>query len=1480
MSKRDVNLIIRAKNDASRAFKQVGSAMSEMLNVQKAVAQHANEVRQAMNGTEAGVSALASTLSGKTNRASRQVVSAFELIETKVKSAQAAFDTQSRKLDDVSSEYDNLTAQVRGAAKAVEAAQKAVNQDQGNEKLKTRLDQAVQGYQALAREQQRAESAFKEQSAAVRELGSDVDALSRRYESAKVAMAAAERAAEQKAAASRNAASGMARLAEAERKVERASALMAARNTTALATINRVAGALFRLGPAGEQASRSLLATGRAAFNMRTALAAFYGDSRKALSLMQRLRGEVLSLTASFVGFYAVMNSGRSVFDAFAEMEAAENRLGAAFSQDARSVTAELGYLNNEASRLGISFDTLSDNYSKFLISARAANFTTIQTRTVFRQVSEASRVLKLNNEQITGVLTALTQIAGKGTLQMEELRQQLGDRLPGAVSIMARALGYSSDELAQFYKDVENGQIDAQRALVAFGAELERTYGGQLQESLSSVTAELGRFQNALFNRKLDAANSGFIQGVTEALQEMTQYLESDEGVQFFESLGAAAGNLAKIVPFLVENFDLISLAFKLWVSFKVGQVFAGLILNMRTAAGSARGFRVAMIGLDRAIVRAGRGSTRLGRTLVALRPAMIGVASTARAMWVAIGGPIGLIAAALGLFATEVISRLGTEFEGIDSVMREHERLVQRLQGAYALAATGARDWREELEKLSVSQINKNIDELQKRIDEARTSYSSGNGRDPLIQLLPQEFANVRLTRDPVQRAALENFKEVSRLMARGERTAEEYLAALRQIEQAFPELDGRARDFVIAEQTLAEAIIADTEAVERNEAMLRVRNGTATEADKVLLGLTETTEASVDPAEAAAESYGKFTAAMRELSRHIPELKDQMDRFDSIEKIERDFEAAVAAANQLATETERVAAAYEAAEARRRAFLALEDAQFESALSGSLVDRIIGVESGGNPTARNPESTATGLGQFIEGTWLSLFQKYFPERAAALGREEILALREDAAMSRQMVELYIRENGMALRAAGQAVNDTNLYLAHFLGPQGAINLLSSAPGTVANNVLGADQIDANQSILDGKTREEIIAWATRKVGVSENELAVAEQLAAADAARVARAREFHESQSRAIEDAQFELSIREQDLLDREVAKALREAELEAQRAGTELTAQQRADIEAITRERYAQQAADEARNDALEEAARREQEITRLQSERQNLIDRQSYLEETGDLTGAQQAGIEIEAVNEQLDDAISRAIAFWQALGGEGSEDALQRLRQLQEELGRVDQKAMVTGRDINLMIEKNASAAFSTLAQNIASGMRPLEALGEAMRSFASSMLIEIGKLIVKWAILRALGFNPDGSGGGGGIGGFIAQGIMGIFRHSGGLVGNGVGRTGAVPISAFANAVRYHTGGMAGLAADEYATILQKNEEVLTTGDPRHIFNQKGGKSGGGGRPKIINAFSYDEVVSEALNTAEGEEAFVNFVRKNASAVKAALEG
>ncbi|WP_308917908.1 peptidoglycan DD-metalloendopeptidase family protein [Jannaschia sp. LMIT008] len=146
-------------------------------------------------------------------------------------------------------------------------------------------------------------------------------------------------------------------------------------------------------------------------------------------------------------------------------------------------------------------------------------------------------------------------------------------------------------------------------------------------------------------------------------------------------------------------------------------------------------------------------------------------------------------------------------------------------------------------------------------------------------------------------------------------------------------------------------------------------------------------------------------------------------------------------------------------------------------------ALVARIIQVESAGRADARNPRSTATGLGQFIESTWLRMMRTYRPDLVATNDRAALLALRTDPGISRRMVARLAAENEAYLRARGHEVTSGRLYLAHFLGPQGADIALRADPDADVGAVMGAAVVRANP-FLRGWSISDLTAWAARKM------------------------------------------------------------------------------------------------------------------------------------------------------------------------------------------------------------------------------------------------------------------------------------------------------------------------------------------------------------------------------------------------------------
>ncbi len=114
----------------------------------------------------------------------------------------------------------------------------------------------------------------------------------------------------------------------------------------------------------------------------------------------------------------------------------------------------------------------------------------------------------------------------------------------------------------------------------------------------------------------------------------------------------------------------------------------------------------------------------------------------------------------------------------------------------------------------------------------------------------------------------------------------------------------------------------------------------------------------------------------------------------------------------------------------------------------------------ESAMNPTARAGTSSATGLFQFIESTWLDMVRRHGPAhglsaQSAALRqgadtgtRREILALRNDPELSARMAGELARENAAALQARlGRAPSAGELYAAHVMGAGGALRLIEAA-------------------------------------------------------------------------------------------------------------------------------------------------------------------------------------------------------------------------------------------------------------------------------------------------------------------------------------------------------------------------------------------------------------------------------------------------
>lgn len=171
----------------------------------------------------------------------------------------------------------------------------------------------------------------------------------------------------------------------------------------------------------------------------------------------------------------------------------------------------QIDFLRAVSDKAGVSFSSISESFVKFSASTKAANIPLADTNALFEAVTRAAGTMGLSGDRVTRILDALSQMAGKGVVNMEELRQQLGDSLPGALSLTAKGLGITD---AQLYKLVETGGLAARDLFPALTTALKDMHG-----EVNTLSASWERFKNAMTLTATTMGESGWIDALKGAL-------------------------------------------------------------------------------------------------------------------------------------------------------------------------------------------------------------------------------------------------------------------------------------------------------------------------------------------------------------------------------------------------------------------------------------------------------------------------------------------------------------------------------------------------------------------------------------------------------------------------------------------------------------------------------------------------------------------------------------------------------------------------------------------------------------------------------------------------------------------------------------------------------------------------------------------------------------------------------------------------
>jgi tape measure domain-containing protein len=314
---------------------------------------------------------------------------------------------------------------------------------------------------------------------------------------------------------------------------------------------------------------------------LNSALNASVGSARKASGAIQQFgrsaqqaasRG-VGKLTA-VLGKFGVALGGVALVSGVARLArgsaiaAAElGKLRLALENVAGSNTAQaLEAIQRTVDDFNTPIQDATAGFTQLAAAGSAAGFSITELERVFRGLTAANKALGGDTEKLKGILLATTQVFSKGKVAAEELRGQIGERLPGAFALFAQATGRSTAELDKALSDGEVSLKDfvtfAESLLLKYeqdaqiiadgpaeaGARLEKDMAN-LNTTVGAELADLGAKFQTFASEAIKALN-----GVLGALGRFGNFMESglgglptDEIERATERLNRAQKNLNK---------------------------------------------------------------------------------------------------------------------------------------------------------------------------------------------------------------------------------------------------------------------------------------------------------------------------------------------------------------------------------------------------------------------------------------------------------------------------------------------------------------------------------------------------------------------------------------------------------------------------------------------------------------------------------------------------------------------------------------------------------------------------------------------------------------------------------------------------------------------------------------------------------------------------------------------------------------------
>lgn len=241
------------------------------------------------------------------------------------------------------------------------------------------------------------------------------------------------------------------------------------------------------------------------------AVASLRGIQFQALAMVGALGAGVTSIS-SFIS--SLVNTAR---DAGRARVVLRN-----ISTDTREYARSLKFLAELTDKYGTDLIGTTEAFAKFKASAAAVGVSIAEQERIFSNVGKAIASFGISGSEASLTLLGITQMMSKGKVSSEELRRQLGERMPVAMQAMAKAAGVSMSKLDKLLKE---GKLYSAEIMGKFSDELAKLSGDTSTDNLES---SLGRLKNSFTNLADSLRVYDNFKALVEKVKDLLDYLRT----------------------------------------------------------------------------------------------------------------------------------------------------------------------------------------------------------------------------------------------------------------------------------------------------------------------------------------------------------------------------------------------------------------------------------------------------------------------------------------------------------------------------------------------------------------------------------------------------------------------------------------------------------------------------------------------------------------------------------------------------------------------------------------------------------------------------------------------------------------------------------------------------------------------------------------------------------------------------------------